>query len=109
LRAKPIWKWLMIDSTIVRAISTQPARAGKKWGGCPGPWSFPWRLEYEIHAAGDALGNPVRLIGSSGQRNDIAFAHELVEDFAAQAIIADRGYDADHLGAVKLVGVQAGC
>jgi putative transposase len=54
-------------------------------------------LSTKIHAAGDALGNPVRLIGSPGQRNDIAFAHELVEGFAAHATIADKGYDADHL------------
>ena len=51
----------------------------------------------KIHAAGDALGNPVRLIGSPGQRNDIAFAHELVEGLVADVIIVDRGYDADHL------------
>lgn len=43
------------------------------------------------------MGNPVRLIGSAGQRNDIAFAHELVEGFEADAAIADKGYDADHL------------
>jgi putative transposase len=43
------------------------------------------------------LGNPVRLIGSPGQRNDIAFAHQLVEGFAAGVTIADKGYDADHL------------
>ena len=30
-------------------------------------------LSTKIHAAGDSLGNPVRLIGSPGQRNDIAF------------------------------------
>ncbi len=54
-------------------------------------------LSTKIHAAGDALGNPVRLIGSPGQRNDIAFAHDLVEGFAADATIADKGYDADHL------------
>ena len=36
-------------------------------------------LSTKIHAAGDALGNPVRLIGSPGQRNDIDFAHQLVE------------------------------
>jgi putative transposase len=53
-------------------------------------------LSTKIHAAGDALGNPVRLIGSPGQRN-IAFAHELVEGFAAGVTIADKGYDADHL------------
>ena len=39
----------------------------------------------------------MRLIGSPGQRNDIAFAHDLVEGFAAHATIADKGYDADHL------------
>jgi putative transposase len=54
-------------------------------------------LSTKIHAAGDALGNPVRLIGSPGQRNDIAFAHELIEGIVANAIIADKGYDADHL------------
>jgi putative transposase len=54
-------------------------------------------LSTKIHAAGDALGNPVRLIGSPGQRNDIAFAHDLIEGFAADVTIADKGYDADHL------------
>src|SRR6202167_4967840 len=54
-------------------------------------------LSTKIHAAGDALGNPVRLIGSPGQRNDIAFAHQLIEGFAADVTIADKGYDADHL------------
>jgi putative transposase len=37
------------------------------------------------------------LIGSAGQRNDIAFAHELVDGLEAEATIADKGYDADHL------------
>src|SRR3984957_12920501 len=54
-------------------------------------------LSTKIHAAGDALGNPVRLIGSPGQRNDIAFAHELIEGFAPDVTIADKGYDPDHL------------
>ena len=54
-------------------------------------------LSTKFHVAGDALGNPVRLIGSPGQRNDIAFAHELVDGFEADVTIADKGYDADHL------------
>lgn len=54
-------------------------------------------MSTKIHAAGDALGNPVRLIASPGQRNDIAFAHDLVDGFDAGATIADKGYDADHL------------
>jgi putative transposase len=54
-------------------------------------------LSTKIHAAGDALGNPIRLIGTPGQRNDIAFAHDLVDDIPAGTMIADKGYDADHL------------
>jgi putative transposase len=54
-------------------------------------------LSTKIHAATDALGLPVRLIGTPGQRNDIAFAHALVEDIKAEALLADKGYDANHL------------
>jgi putative transposase len=54
-------------------------------------------LSTKIHAATEALGLPVRLIGSPGQRNDIAFAHDLIDGIDADATIADKGYDADHL------------
>jgi putative transposase len=57
-------------------------------------------LSTKIHVAGDALGNPLRLIASPGQRHDIAFARDLVEGLAPQATIADKGYDADSLCAV---------
>jgi transposase len=40
---------------------------------------------------------PVRLIASAGQRSDIAFGEALVEGLQAEAVIADKGYDADHL------------
>ena len=36
-------------------------------------------------------------MGSAGQRNDIAFAHDLVDGIEAGATIADKGYDAGHL------------
>jgi putative transposase len=54
-------------------------------------------LSTKIHAATEALGLPLRLIGSPGQRNDIAFAHDLIEGIQADVAIADKGYDADHL------------
>ena len=54
-------------------------------------------MSTKIHAASDALGLPIRLIGTPGQRNDIAFAHDLVDGFQAEAAIADKGYDADRL------------
>jgi putative transposase len=90
-------EWLMIDSTIVRAHQQALALAGKKGADAQGLGRSRGGLSTKIHAAGDALGNPVRLIGSPGQRNDIAFAHELIEGFAPDVTIADKGYDADHL------------
>jgi putative transposase len=45
----------------------------------------------------DALANPVRLLLETGQRNDITKAHALIEGFEPEAIIADKGYDANHL------------
>lgn len=54
-------------------------------------------MSTKIHAATEALGLPVRLIGSPGQRNDIAFAHDLIDGIEADVTIADKGYDADHL------------
>ncbi len=46
----------------------------------------------KIHAAVDALGNPLRFRLSPGQAHDINQAKELVEGFAFQRVIADRGY-----------------
>lgn len=37
------------------------------------------------------------MIGTPGQRNDITAAHDLVDGFDAGALLADKGYDADHL------------
>lgn len=54
-------------------------------------------MSTKIHAATEALGLPIRLIGSPGHRNDIALAHALIDGFAAVAALADKGYDADHL------------
>lgn len=54
-------------------------------------------MSTKIHITVEALGLPVRLIGSPGQRNDIAFAHDLIDGLDADIVIADKGYDADHL------------
>ena len=43
----------------------------------------------------DALGNPLRIILTGGQRNDITQAKALIMDFRAAAVLADKGYDAD--------------
>lgn len=37
------------------------------------------------------------MIGTPGQRNDIALGADLVERIDADALLADKGYDANHL------------
>ena len=49
----------------------------------------------KIHLATDALGNALRFILTGGERNDITRAEELIENFAADYVIADKGYDAE--------------
>jgi putative transposase len=58
--------------------------------------------------ATQALGLPLRLIGTPGQRNDIVLAHDLIEGMEANVVLADKGYDADHLlDAVARMGATA--
>ena len=45
--------------------------------------------------ATDALGNALRFILTGGERNDITQAEELIENFTADYVIADKGYDAE--------------
>jgi transposase len=47
----------------------------------------------------DGLGNPLKFMLSSGNRNDIKFAQKLLEPFDLQGklILADRGYDSQEL------------
>jgi transposase len=45
--------------------------------------------------ATDALGNALRFILTSGERNDITQAEQLVENFSADHVIADKGYDSE--------------
>jgi transposase len=48
----------------------------------------------KIHVTVDGLGNPVRLRLTAGQRHDSTQSTLLVDGFAFQRVIADRGYAA---------------
>ena len=41
----------------------------------------------------DGLGNPLRFELTAGQRHDITQAQALIDDFDAEYVIADKGYD----------------
>jgi len=62
----------------------------------------------KIHVAVDALGNPLRIALTVGQRGDATQAQALVEGFRPGAVLADRGYDADaFLDCVRESGAEA--
>ena len=52
-------------------------------------------LSTKIHAAVDALGNPVGFILTQGQSSEYDQAAALIEGFKADFVLADKGYDAN--------------
>jgi transposase len=49
----------------------------------------------KVHLATDALGNALGFRLTGGERNDITQAEALVEGFAAEQVIADKGHDSE--------------
>lgn len=65
-------------------------------------------MSTKIHAAVDALGNPLRWILTGGEVADIKQAGALIEGLGAGAVVGDRGYDADALVAlIHAAGAEA--
>lgn len=88
----PDLEYLSFDATIVRAhacaagYGDQEAQGlGRSKGG----------FTSKIHAKVDALGNPLKIIITPGQRADVTQAESLLEDTAGSYVIADRGYDSE--------------
>ncbi|WP_416340579.1 IS5 family transposase [Rivihabitans pingtungensis] len=86
-------EYAMIDSTIVRAHQHSAGAKrgdpdkqalGRSRGG----------LSTKIHATVDALGNPTGFLLTPGQAHDLQGADALLKDTPAQAVIADKAYDA---------------
>lgn len=62
----------------------------------------------KIHIAVDALGNPLRFVLTAGQCHDSPQAEALIEGYATDALIADKGYDsAPLIEVVKASGAAA--
>ena len=65
-------------------------------------------LSTKFHASTDALGNPTRFILTGGEQADCNQAVNLLEGQAAEAVLADKGYDADYIvEAVREMGAEA--
>lgn len=52
-------------------------------------------LSTKIHAAVDALGNPVRLLLTAGQTSEYTQAEALITGLHANYVLADKGYDSN--------------
>lgn len=82
-----------------------PARGGRSKKGDPpnaaaareGLGRSRGGLTTKLHAACDALGNPIRVLLTPGQRHDITQAEALLGGFEAGAVLGDKGYDANDL------------
>src|SRR3982751_3037717 len=51
----------------------------------------------QIHAVCDALGHPLRFILTGGQAADCRQALALLDGLKADAVLADKGYDANYI------------
>jgi transposase len=87
-------EYAMIDSTIVRAHQ-HSAGAKKNAGEDQAIGKSKGGLSTKIHVLVDALGNPLKIILTAGQVHDLAGADALVPGMEAEALLADKAYDAD--------------
>ena len=85
----------MIDSTIVRAHQHSAGAAKKDGGGDEAIGRSRGGLSTKIHALVDALGNPTGFALSPGQAHDLEGADALLPGLAADALIADKAFDAE--------------
>lgn len=90
----PDLEYIMIDATIVRAHACS---AGYKEQMSQGLGRSKGGFTSKIHAATDALGNPLKFIVTAGQKNDITQADILIEGIGNAYVIADKGYDSTEL------------
>jgi transposase len=92
----PDMESLILDSTVIRAhpcaagaSKTNGGQAAQALGRSRGGFST------KIHINVDALGNPLRLTLTAGQRHDIIEAGALIDGYEGEHVIADKSYDAD--------------
>ena len=91
-------------------------RTGAPWHDLPpdyGGWSnthrrfIRWRdkvygpnkrgLNSKVHSAVDAVGNPIRILITSGTTTDCSETRNLIDGLEAGPLLADRGYDSNEI------------
>ena len=64
-------------------------------------------MSTKVHAATDALGNPVRFILTGGERNDLTQIEGLLDGLRAGHVLSHKGYDAQRaMDAIAATGAK---
>jgi transposase len=96
---------VMVDSTCCRAH--QSSAGARKISGLQAIGITRGGFNTKIHAVCNALGNPLRLMRTAGQRHDSKPVPELVGGLQAKALLADEAYDSDKIvQAAEKCGMQ---
>jgi transposase len=85
------FEWVCIDGSYIKAH--QHSAGARKEEGDQAIGRSRGGLTSKIHAAVDALGNPVKILLTGGQTHDSVVATELLENIEAEHVIADKAYD----------------
>ena len=93
----PDLEWLILDSTVIRAHQHAAGAAKKNGGVDQALGRSRGGFGTKLHLAVDGLGNPVEFVLTGGQAADVTQADALIEGQAFDAVIADKGYDAEAL------------
>ena len=99
-------EYAMIDATIVRAHQ-HSAGARKNKGVNQAIGRSRGGLTTKIHMIVDALGNPLAFSLTGGQVHDITQAETLTAQVQPEAVLGDKGYDADsYIASLKAPAIQ---
>lgn len=101
----PDLEWLLLDSTVIRA---HQHAAGMNTGGADEDLGRSrGGFGTKVHAAFDALGNPVAFHLSPGQDADVTHAEAVVGERVPEAVLGDKGYDSDaFVGSLRKRGIE---
>ena len=88
-------EYAMLDATIVRAHQHSAGARKKEPEEDQALGRSKGGVSTKIHAMCDALGNPIGFYLTAGQAHDLEGADVLLNELQAEALLADKAYDAD--------------
>ena len=83
----------MANDRCIALQGASPCGRSKRWQSRDEPHKR--GLNTKLHLAVDARGMPVRVITTKGTTADCTQAINLIENFSAEYLLADRGYDSN--------------